>query len=348
MDIREIDKNFAEITTLGENDIVFYSIPQEPFSVYGVYEEEGHFVRLPEAVAAATNEGVHRLYTNTAGGRIRFVTDSPYIAIQVKYQSIQRSNHFTLCGTAGFDLYLKGEDGFQHFGTFRPPYEMQDGYESILYPKKGSCTYQINMPLYSSVEKMRIGIKQGSTLKKAEGYPNEKPVVFLGSSITQGGCASRPGMAYEEILSRRLNFNYVNLGFSGSCRAEDAMIEYIASLDMSCFVYDYDHNAPTPEYLEKTHEKGFLRIREKHPDLPIILMSAPQWDPSPYYARRREIVRATYQRAIARGDENVYFVDGETLLDLCRKDGTVDDIHPTDLGFFSMAQALTPIFEKIL
>ena len=348
MDICEIDKNFAVETNLKEKDIVFHHILEEPISVYGVRYENGYFFRMPKAVATTVNPGVASLCGNTAGGRIRFVTDSPYIAIKVKYHSVHRSDHFPLCGTAGFDLYYNEGNGFDYFATFRPPYHMVDTYESIHYPNKGKCTYQINMPLYSTVAMVWIGIKEGSVLEQAEGYPNEKPVVFLGSSITQGGCASRPGTAYTEMLSRRLNFDYINLGFSGSCRAEDTMIDYIASLDMSVLVYDYDHNAPTPEHLMETHEKGYLRIREQHPNLPIIMLTAPKWNISPYYATRRDIIRANYERAVARGDKNVYFIDGETLFSICKKDGTVDDTHPNDLGFFSMAEAIAPILEKLL
>lgn len=348
MDIREIDQNFAVLTQLKEPDIVFHHILEAPIALYGVQYEDGYFVRMPKAAAAAVNPGVASLCENTAGGRIRFATDSPYIAIQVKYHSIQPMDHFTLCGVAGFDLYAKDKGGMTYAGTFRPPFNLKDYYESILYPDRGLCTYQINMPLYSTPAMVRIGIKAGCTLTAAEGYPNEKPVVFFGSSITQGGCASRPGMAYEEMLSRRLDFDYVNLGFSGSCRGEDAMIDYISSLDMAAFVYDYDHNTPSLEHLKETHERGFLRIREKHTDLPILLLSAPVYQPNAYFASRRDVIRATYEHAKARGDNNVYFIDGESLFALCKKDGSVDGTHPNDLGFYSMAEAIAPVLEQIL
>ena len=348
MDIREIDQSFAVRTKLNETDMVFHHILEEPIALHGVWYEDAHFVRMPKAVAQMVNPGVASLRENSAGGRIRFVTDSPYIAIQVKYYSTQPMDHFTLCGVAGLDLYAKEEGGFSYAGTFRPPVELKDYYESILCPNRGLCTYQINMPLYSTVEMVRIGIKDGCVLAPAEGYLHKKPIVFLGSSITQGGCASRPGMTYTEMLSRRLNFDYVNLGFSGSCRGEDAMMDYIASLDMSAFVYDYDHNTPSLEHLKQTHERGFLRVREKHPDLPIILLTAPTWQRNEYFAARRDVIYATYEKAKARGDNNVYFIDGETLFAICKKDGTVDGTHPNDLGFYSMAEAIAPVLEKIL
>lgn len=114
-------------------------------------------------------------------------------------------------------------------------------------------------------------------LKQAPKYAVKKPVVYYGSSITQGACASRPGNCYESILSRRLDCDYINLGFSGSAKGEDAIVDYIIGLDMSVFVMDYDYNAPTPEHLEKTHSKMFKAIRAEHPTLPIIIMPRPKF-----------------------------------------------------------------------
>lgn len=349
MDISKIDKNFKVETTLKETDICFYSVREEPFRVYGLLDEGGKFRRIPADVAASVNVGVNDRHANAAGGRVRFVTDSPYIAIKVKLEHITRMSHFTLCGSAGFDLYSKDEGGYVYRETFIPPYAMQDGYESIKYPAGGGVerAYQINLPLYTDVVEMYVGIKEGSTLRAAEGYLNSLPVVFLGSSITQGGCASRPGNSYEEMLSRRLNMDYINLGFSGSCRAEDEMMDYIASLKMSAFVYDYDYNTKSPEHLAETHEHGFLKIRAAHPELPIILMSAPAYKPLGVMAKRREIVKMTYDNAIARGDKNVYYIDGDTLMALCKDGGTVDNVHPNDLGFTSMAAALYEVMKDI-
>ena len=115
---------------------------------------------------------------------------------------------------------------------------------------------------------------------------------------------------------------------------------------MSIFVCDYDHNAPSAEHLKNTHEKMFKAIREAHPDIPIIIMSAPIWNPSGAWKERRDIVEQTYKNARATGDENVYFIDGKALMSLCENNGTVDNCHPTDLGFYSMAQVLGDLIEK--
>ena len=124
------------------------------------------------------------------------------------------------------------------------------------------------------------------------------------------------------------------------------MIEYIKKLDMSLFVYDYDHNAPTVEYLKNTHEKMFRAIREENPDLPIVMMSRPLYTLENDDLARRDIVMATYKNAVAAGDKNVYFLDGPQLMSLCKNEGTVDNCHPTDFGFASMAQAIGDLIEK--
>ena len=125
------------------------------------------------------------------------------------------------------------------------------------------------------------------------------------------------------------------------------MAEYIANLDMSLFVYDYDYNAPSAEHLEATHEKMFLAVREKHPDIPIIILSRPNYK-VPDDDARCKVIKKTYENAVARGDDNVYYVSGKELMALCGAEGTIDNIHPNDLGFFSMAQTLTPVIEKII
>jgi lysophospholipase L1-like esterase len=128
------------------------------------------------------------------------------------------------------------------------------------------------------------------------------------------------------------------------------MMEYIASLPMSVFVYDYDYNAPTAEHLRETHYAGYRTVREAQPELPIIMMSAPNYDKTGYNApERRDIIAASYARARAEGDENVYFIDGKVHFSTFNADEcTVDGTHPNDLGFYRMAEAVASVLEKIL
>lgn len=344
-DISKIDSNFAVKTKIDKEDIKFYNIDESPFKVYGVFKENGKYRRMPETVAKSVSEGVYVLHTNTAGGRVRFVTDTPYIAIYAKMDGLGKMSHFALTGSIGFDLYV---DNY-YVKTFVPPFDIEDGYESIFeFGKKEKREITINLPLYSNVNELYIGLQEKSLLTEATPYENSKPIVYYGSSITQGGCASRPGMSYQSIVSRTFNYDYLNLGFSGNAKAEDEMIEYIKNLDMSAFVYDYDYNAPTVQHLEKTHEKMFKAIREKNPFLPVIMMSRPKQFLTEEEKMRRKIIETTYLNAVSAGDENVYFIDGEMLTELCKDSGTVDNCHPTDFGFVSMAKALTEVIHSII
>ena len=346
-ELSAIDPNFKVNTELNESDIRFYDVKESPFRIYGVFFENGKFRRMPEDVAKAVSSGTWSLHSRTAGGRIRFRTDSPYVAIHAKMPKILRGPHSTLCGSAGFDLYLY-EEMDRYFGTFTPPYDMEDGYESILrFPSSKMREVTINLPLYSEVSELYVGLSETATVCVPTPYKIETPIVYYGSSITQGGCASRSGSSYPSIVARRLNADYVNLGFSGNAKGEVEIAEYISNLEMSAFVYDYDFNAPTPEYLQETHERMFRIIREKNPTLPILMMSKPRYYLTAVDEKRLEIIRTTYRNAIESGDKNVYMLDGRQLMQLCRGEGTVDNVHPTDFGFASMAIAVGDVLEKI-
>jgi hypothetical protein len=302
---------------------------------------------LPREVAAATSPGVLSLSTNTAGGRVRFRTNSKRVAIIAKYDSLGIMPHFPFTGSVGLDVFA--DDVFM--GGYVPPVNMPSkAYESVNSVGDGTKDQDItiNLPLYSNLTDLYIGIDEDATLSAPTPYKYEKPIVYYGSSITQGGCASRPGTSYESIVSRFFDCNYINLGFSGNARGEDEMTDYIKSLDMSVFVLDYDHNAPNEDHLRATHEKMFLEIRKNHPTLPIIIMSRPKQLLNKWELERLDIITATYENARSRGDKNVYLLTNRELTALCGNEGTVDNCHPTDFGFASMAQALISVLKKIL
>ena len=348
-DIQKIDSNFNVEKPKSSETIVFYDVDEAPFRVYGLLRDNGVYYRLPKAVADSVNEGVANLAIHTAGGRVRFVTDSRKIAIKAQMHNIGKMPHFALTGSAGFDVYIKRGGKDIYYKTFVPPFDITDGYEStIVFDTQENREVTINFPLYSGVKKLFVGLKNGSHLDRAPDYKVEKPVVFYGSSITQGGCASRPGNSYEAIFSRLRDCNYINLGFSGSARGEDEIASYIKGLDMSAFVYDYDHNAPTPEHLKNTHKRMFDSIREANPDLPILMLTRPKWHYTAEEEERIAIVKATYDAAMASGDENVYFLTGRDLIkEEFAETFSVDDCHPNDSGFVSMAMAVAEAFRRM-
>ena len=343
--IAAIDPNFKVETQIEKTDIRFYNVLEEPFQVYGVFYQDGKFRRLPESVAQTVSPSVLRLHSHTAGGRIRFRTNSPYVAISAKMPTVGKMPHFALTGSVGFDL---SEDQ-RHRKCLAPPFAVKDGYEGVI--ELGNAQMRditIFMPTYSEVAQLYIGLRDQAVLEPPKPYTHETPIVYYGSSITQGGCASRPGMAYESIVSRRLDTDYINLGFSGSAKGEPEIAQYIKSLKMSVFVYDYDHNAPTMEHYQKTHEAMFRTIRDANPELPIVCMSRPQYYVTPVVQQRMDIMRATVENSRARGDKKVWMLTGPELMALTDGEGLVDGCHPTDLGFFSMAKAVGDLLATII
>lgn len=331
-------------------DLCFYDAEEKPFRIHGVYRCGEKLIRLPKEVAEKCNPGVVFHHDNSAGGRVRFVTDSKHVAISAEMEVKEDSPHFSVMAMCGFDMYEKIESGEHIFvSSFVPPRDIKDGYSGLIsFEEKRLREITINMPSYNDVYKLYIGLEKGSVLKMAPDYKYTSPIVYYGSSITQGSSASRPGMSYENIITRRLDTEYLNLGFSGSAKAEEAISEYISGLDMSIFVYDYDHNAPTAEYLESTHERMFKEFRSKNPEIPVIMMTKPNYVQSTSMKKCVEIIRKTYNNALLNGDKNVYFINGKDLMKYCGNEGTAENTHPNDLGFYSMAKVLGDLIEEIL
>ena len=350
------DKNLYVPETVDDNGMCFYDVRRAPFDVYGLYKyrEEPEFKRMPDDVASTVSAGVRGLSRNTSGGRIRFCTDSPSIMIRAAMPKVARFPHMPLTGTSGFDLYIDDPETGRstYYRTFTPPYNMTNGYDSLLNVRMGEGLryYTIHFPTYNDVDSVQIGIEKGSALGGGLKYRDIAPVVFYGSSITQGGCSSRPGNAYTNAITRDLRVDHINLGFSGNGKAEDTMIEYLASLEMSVFVSDYDHNAPNPEHLKKTHYRLYEGIRAKQPDLPYIMVSKPDFhDYIPEDHLRLAIIKESYERAVAAGDKNVYFIDGSKIFrGEWRDNCTVDSTHPTDLGFSMMAESIGKVIAESL
>ena len=347
--VEKIDRNFLSGSSITREDTVWYEMPCAPFEIRGLAEcADGKYYRLPESIVDCVNEGVCTLGRHTAGGRIRFATDSPFIACRVQLRYTGSMSHMPLTGSAGMDVFVDGRS----VTTFRPADDAQEWYDGFAeFLPEEMKQIEMGLPLYNGIKQVFIGVKQGSRVEKPRAYRMEAPVVYYGSSITQGGCASKPGNSYQGLLSRWLDCDHVNLGFSGNGKGEPIMAEYIASLKMSAFVLDYDYNAPTVEHLAATHKPFYEIVRKAQPDLPIIMVSRP---PRGNFAQeqheeRREIIRATWRDAVKNGDEKVWFVDGQTLFgEEDVYDCTMDGVHPNDLGFYKMAQTLYPVLKEAL
>lgn len=220
-------------------DIVWYDVKKAPFALHGFYNplSEPFYRRLPQDIAEATSAGVDTLSRESAGGRVRFSTDSPYIAIRAKYRSVGRAPHITLVSSAGFDLYVDGEFGSRYIREFRPPYDIADTYCSLVHLSDNKLrSYTINFPTHSVVESLEVGIRPGAVLDKPVQYRDLLPVIFYGSSIVHGTASTHPGATYPAIISRDLNIDFINMGFSGNAMGEQVLAEWLSKLPMSVFV----------------------------------------------------------------------------------------------------------------
>lgn len=340
MKLSEVDKNFKLASAELCENLEVYSVKDAPISTHGVFFENGIYRRMPESVAKKVSHGITILHSMSAGGRFKFRTDSQTVALFVEDEPFQMS-HQTLLGSSGFEIYADGKFAKSVFPSLdeKPKLESVEKFSGyIRFDKKKTREITVYAPLYCRVRSVYIGIDKNAKLLQSEDYAKTSPIVYYGSSITQGCCASKPSCAYQSFVERWTKRDYINLGFSGNCKGEDTMIDYLSSLDMSAFVLDYDYNAPTVEHLKATHEKCYLAIRKTHPNIPILMMSRPQAVKTAESLARKEIVKQTYLNALQRG-EKVGFIDGHTLFGNKDKDVcTVDGGHPTDLGFYRMAQ----------
>ena len=337
-----------------------FNARKAPFRIHGLYkpEEEGLFRRMPSDVADATNGGVKLLHTNTAGARVRFATDSSFVAVGAHYPPMEyySKGSAALCGAGAFsfDLYADGRhvQVLQHelltANENQAYFDIKGGrYEAYAQlPGKAMREITIFFPNFVNVDDLYIGLEEGCVLKSALPYKNEKPVVIYGSSITQGACASRAGNTYPNILSRKHNFDFINLGFAGSCQAENAIIDYLCSLDACIFVFDYDHNAPSPDFLRRTHLPALRKLRAAHPNIPFVLLSRPNLSGGRGQVEERvEIITESYRALLEDGCGPVHFINGQDIFKSCDSEMmTIDNTHPTDLGFYCMSAALSNVF----
>lgn len=352
MKIEKIDKNF-QAAKVGNLNVCYHDALKGPFDLEGFPWRDPALVfnRLPSSFTEKdVNPGALFLSKQTAGGAVRFRTDSPYLTLRTVLAYSSDMNHMPRAGSAGFDLYSGSGKNIQYRKTVQPSYNQKD-LETLLVEglPKQMTDWTLYLPLYGSASKIEIGIAPGAELAQPTPHAVSKPVLFYGSSITQGGCASRPGNAYTTMLCRSVDAPQINLGFSGSGKGESAVAEAIAGLDLAAFVMDYDYNAPSLEHLKNTHATFSSIIRRKNPKLPVIIMSKCDFWGSQAEKDRRDVIRQTYEDAVRAGDKKVWYIDGETLFGLDDREAcTVDRCHPNDLGFYRMFRTILPTLEKVL
>lgn len=358
MEIEKIDKNFEAKNAVCRDGKITYTLPCEPFDVYGVFYDQTHgrFLRMPWDTAESVNGGVFELNKHTAGGRVRFSTDSDYFELTAEFDAFTAFPHMAQSGSSCFSIMEETENGNFPSGSLICGHYSNNSHSdgksyTVSIPLAGGKmrNYILYFPLYNDVKSLKITLSERSRVDHGRKYRNIKPILYYGSSITQGGCASRPDNSYQALISKWNDIDFVNLGFSGSALGERVMAEYLAGIDCSIFVMDYDHNAPTAGHLAETHEKFFGIYRQAHPDTPVILATMPTVNRRDEWASARfDVINKTYKNAVRSGDKNVYLIDGRNFYGKAdRECCTVDACHPNDLGFYLMAKAFYKVICRI-
>lgn len=315
------------------------------------------YARLPDEAKSQVRDPVWNLSKNSAGLVVRFVTDAPKIEASYIPQERLQMPHMPATGVSGLDLYTKDDTGnwvwvrgnYSFGDTVKYSFSLKDDVHS---PRE----FHLYLPLYNSVDNLRIGVDKDKAFEFVPTGEKQKPITIYGTSIVQGGCASRPGMAWTSILSRQLNTPIVNLGFSGNGQLEEPIIRYLAEIESALYVLDCLPNLVREEFVEE-EVKSRLRFAVKHlkeqqPDVPVLMVEHAGYtdglvdkERAAAYGRLNEWCKSVYRELVMEGIEEIYLLEKEAIgLTL---DATVDGTHPTDLGMQQYADAVAEMTKEI-
>lgn len=341
-----------------QNNIVYTDA--QAFPLYGkcVENTSARYERLPADLEGSLRPPVWHLGRNSAGLYIRFKSDSPSIYAKWESSSEHIMNHQTPAGTRGLDLYAIDDEGKWRFaGCGRPDLKSLSTTAKIVSNMEPRMReYMLYLSLYNGIKTLEIGVEKGYSLDSpAVDRPlSGSPVVMYGTSILQGGCANRPGMAHTSIISRNLDREVVNLGFSGNALLDMDIARLMAKVaSPSLFVLDYVPNASV-QMIDEKGEEFFRIIRDAHPDVPVIFVEDPEFTHCYFDLKIREEVRKKnisqrklYEKLKGQGEKRLYYVSSKGMIG-DDAEATVDGIHFTDLGMMRYASHLLPVIRKAL
>ena len=310
------------------------------------------FDRLPSEAKATVTSNVWNLSRDSAGMMVRFKTDAT--AIHVHYKLI-KSNlgmpHMPATGVSGVDLYARDVDGKWKWVQVAKPTAQEVKAEIINGLAPGEREYAAYLPLYNGVEFMNIGVVKGSSFEGLA--PRVKPIVFYGTSITHGACASRPGMVHTGILGRRFDMPIVNLGFSGNGRMDKAVGDYLVQIDAAAYVIDCLPNMVPAEVTSKCIPL-VQQIRAAKPNTPIVLVEDRRFTndwilpvKQKFHTDNHAALKSAFEQLQKDGVANLFYIPGDNLYG-DDTEGSVDASHANDLGFMRQADIFEPIFRKAL
>jgi len=326
--------------------------------------KESPYDRLPISYKEKVREPVWDLSKASAGITVRFHSNSTSINLKWTILNDFDMPHMAATGIKGIDLYTKYNNKWRYVTTAGAlvglktyqnksiPADSINEYELIKNMSPDFREYKLFLPLYDGVTKLEIGIDNNASIKKATPNPL-KPIVFYGTSITQGGCASRPGMAHTNIISRKLDMDCINYGFSGNGRMETPIVELISEIDAHFYVIECMQNMNSEQVSERVRPLVDM-IRSNHPYTPIVLVENMMYTTAfldqtieTTLIQENEALKNEFDKIIKRGTPNIFYIkDNKDFLS--DNEGTVDGVHLTDLGFLRYAEYLIENFKKNL
>ncbi|OGV65367.1 MAG: hypothetical protein A2498_12655 [Lentisphaerae bacterium RIFOXYC12_FULL_60_16] len=354
----EHDKHL-ELKTPPRDPTLRWLSPTSPLlSVQGLYwfkSNRGSFSRFPLSAKSSLRPPVWDLAQCPAGGCIAFRSDTTVLRVRVTNRDTSHMPHMPLSGSNGLSLYAGQPGALRPWGSAIPdmtnPWFEREFFNGI---KPAMRDYRIYLPLYHPLQALEIGISKRARLLKPTPPVIAKPVVFYGTSITQGGCASTAGSDFISIMGRLLNLNMINLGFSGNGQGDIEVARLMAGMNASLFALDYLSNV-NPEKLRETLDPFYKTLRNHHPKTPILLVSPVcfwQADFKPESIRdqelKRDILISFYAQKRTAGDTAIHFADAFDMLHFAAGAAYVDGVHPTDAGFSLLAHRLAPVLQRIL
>ena len=313
------------------------------------------FDRLPAKAEKIVRPPVWGLSRNSAGLCVRFVTDATQINARWTVTSKTLAlPHMPATGVSGLDLYAKADGKWQWLATGFPK-ETTNSVTLASGLPAGEREYLLYFPLYNGVSTVEIGIPKGTAMKKADPRPADrsKAIVFYGTSITQGGCASRPGMVHTAILGRQFDRPVVNLGFSGNGTLDLEVAQLLGELDAAVYVIDCLPNLDAGQITERAIP--FVEtLRKARPNTPILLVEDRTYAnasllpaQAAHNAANRAALKKAFDELVARGDKQLYYLPGDKLIG-DDGEGTVDGSHLTDLGFMRQAETFQACLTGLL
>ncbi|MBU6301869.1 MAG: hypothetical protein KGS60_09975 [Verrucomicrobia bacterium] len=310
------------------------------------------FDRLPASAEGKVTPAVWNLSRDSAGMMARFETDATAISVHYKVTKDKLGlPHMPATGVSGIDLYARDASGQWKWVQVTKPATQEIKVEMIKDLAPGTREYAVFLPLYNGIEFLRIGVAGGSRFKGLA--PRTKPIVFYGTSITHGACASRPGMVHSAILGRRLDRPVVNLGFSGNGRMDAAVGDFLVQLDAAAIVIDCLPNM-TPEAVTEKCIPLVKQIRAAKPEVPVILVEDRRFTNDwitpakrEFHTRNHAALRAAYESLVAEKVEHLFYIPGDHLYG-DDTEGATDASHASDLGFMRQADIFEPILRQAL